>query len=90
MAKGGADVVGRRECEVEWRDLPRASSTGNTSMASEGFVACIWSAPAVGPASIWICAVLYESHLYNISNEFHYDIVNEELTPRISNRANGT
>jgi hypothetical protein len=71
-AKGGADVVGRRECEVGWRGLPRISSTRGASGASEGFVTCNWVVTVVGPASIWICAVLYESHLSGVSNEGHY------------------
>ena len=51
VAKGGAEVVGLRDCEAECRDLPRPSPPGSISAAAASAGACDGLAPAAGPPS---------------------------------------
>ncbi len=57
-AKGGAEVVGLRDCEVECRDLPRPSPPESISAAAASAGACDGLARAAGPLRSCSCAVL--------------------------------
>ena len=56
--KGGAEVVGLRECDVDCRDLPRPSPPGSIFTAAASACACDELAPAAGPLRSCSCAVL--------------------------------
>ena len=58
VLKGGAEVVGLRECEVDCRDLPRPSPPGRTSPVAVSAGACDGLARVVGPLRSCSCAVL--------------------------------